>query len=405
MLRPMPIIDVFEIAHWLGSTGKLSASQAEVERYWAHLKNTGQSWAIRHEASQHPFMLYGDEVVFTQSGEKLLVYSIAPVLQESRTSWTSHYPVFVIRSARSLGYRTLQPYFRRISWGFNVLFTGYFPYADSEGNAYSPASLEGQRAGSKISIKGALTEILGDWKSHVDTFSLLPTYSSNNICFKCKASKNGRYIYTDFSDTPDWHTSRRDTAGFVNECLPNFHPSSLLCVYFFDVSWIKFCHLHCGPLGIFLYINGGLLAMLTDRNHFGVLPLDQQLKAAWDKFKAWARAEKVEIPSLFYKSFQHPMRGFSALSQVIWLNAHARCSQPVFRSALLHRATGEFVYYTAKGFNSRCILAWLARESELCLDQHPEDVQLQFAHHLARLGANLVASFLKVGSNSPAAGF
>ena len=56
-------------------------------------------------------------------------------------------------------------------------------------------------------LKGAVTSIRGDWKFLVQSLPLKFSYSTNRICFKCRATKNMECPFTDLSEDALWRTS------------------------------------------------------------------------------------------------------------------------------------------------------------------------------------------------------
>lgn len=69
-------------------------------------------------------------------------------------------------------------------------------------------------------LKFCLTELRGDWEWHVNALNLRPHWSSNEICFKCRATKTaGDLVYTDFCDDAAWVDSRYSHIEFINSVL------------------------------------------------------------------------------------------------------------------------------------------------------------------------------------------
>ena len=56
----------------------------------------------------------------------------------------------------------------------------------------------------------AVTCVKGDWKLLVQALSSKFSASSNEICFKCCATKNLRLPYTDVAPSADWRSRQRD---------------------------------------------------------------------------------------------------------------------------------------------------------------------------------------------------
>jgi hypothetical protein len=298
--RLMPMVDPHMVFHWLISKGKLNTGKQQIRFFWRHFRRKEVDWAMGHCASEddHPYAIYGDECVYNLQNEKLLCIAVSFVLHETRSSWTSHFPCIILRAGLSFGQRTVQPLLRRFAWSLNVAHHGIGPYHDELGVLFNPSNVEHKYAGEELANgeKMSLCEIDGDWKHHIESFGMKTTTSSNNICFKCSAVKlPNRFCFWNFGQDAPWYNTMRSTAAFIGQVLPVFSPCPLICVYGFHVGMFRWCMLHAGPLGLFLFINGAMLTILLDKLWFGTPQGGQEgmLKIAWDSFKRFCKDHNI----------------------------------------------------------------------------------------------------------------
>ena len=192
-----------------------------------------------------------------------------------------------------------------------------------------------------------VTEIGGDWKYIREAFEMRSHWNSSKMCHLCQTP---RLCMTDLSDDLPW----RDLANFCEEILPtNNNWSPLVLLRNFHPTLITWCLLHTVYLGLLWTANGASLAYLLELGRWGNpsdINLKLRLRLAYVSFQAWLKRYKISS------------------------------SQRVFKPRMLFKS-GHGAYLSAKGFNSRCLAAWLADESKEHLDSYsmdaPEELVLQ----------------------------
>lgn len=103
----VPILYPHELWIYLVTTARIVIDMAEVTKYWSHFRGLKVPWAMEHPAdSGHiPIGLYGDDVQYTKTGEKLTGLLIDCPLIRFVNGWLCRFPFFVLRWARSCGHR------------------------------------------------------------------------------------------------------------------------------------------------------------------------------------------------------------------------------------------------------------------------------------------------------------
>lgn len=62
------------------ATGRLARDQAEIDRFWNHVREH-TDWGPNHIAQGHnPMSIYGDDARYNLAGDKILLIAMSPVL-------------------------------------------------------------------------------------------------------------------------------------------------------------------------------------------------------------------------------------------------------------------------------------------------------------------------------------
>ena len=181
-------------------------------------------------------------------------------------------------------------------------------------------SLERLRSGVR-GYKFQLYELRGDWKHHQETIGLVNHWRCNAICHRCGASKqDGALRYWDFVDSPCWRHTVRSLLQFYLEQVDLASPycNALLLATSFHYRRIRVCLMHAVNLGVGMDSNGACLRVLCDMQWFGAGSIDAKFTAAWLRFRAWLKTNKVQ------------------------------CSQPRFKTWMLHQTTEDFCLLKTK---------------------------------------------------------
>ena len=216
-----------------------------------------------------------------------------------------------------------------------------------------------------------VTEIGMDWKAFRELLQLKSHWNASFMCHMCRMTN---HQYADLPEELSW----RSTAEFIAEALRPTEVTPMILLRRFSVSCLAWCSLHNVNLGLLWTINGACLQYLVESDVYCSLRefgYGHCLKLAFQDFKSWQKNTKI------------------------------RCSQREFSERMLFKK-GHGSYLSAKGYNSRCIAAFLSDKFKLLLDAsgaHPSSELLLQTHCLC---LELVCQFtcglcVVVNSNHP----
>ena len=127
-----------------------------------------------------------------------------------------------------------------IKWSSDVMATGKMPDVDWDRIPWPEGSYRARLAGHFIAngMRFLINQILADWKFHKEAFKLRSSYSHQEICVRCFASKTGAFVFSDFRRLALHRAHTRTQANFLAQydgLIPNlcriygFH-SWMLCI-------------------------------------------------------------------------------------------------------------------------------------------------------------------------------
>lgn len=175
---------------------------SEVRRFWNHARSFNLPWADASRDSLHvPLALYGDSAKFSCLGDKITGVFMSMPLWNPRSSRFSRFLLYALETNYSLGGLTLNPLYAKI--------------VDSLWKLYEEGlCIKGQQ------IRFATIEIRGDWEWHYSAFNLIPSWRSDQFCWRCAANKKDNNNFLDFGEDPGWHETERTHTEFLAECIP-----------------------------------------------------------------------------------------------------------------------------------------------------------------------------------------
>ena len=322
----VPIFHPHEVLRYLFDDVGIRVPDQALRDYWNESTRSGIPWAVQSEDnSRIPLKLFSDDAQVNDQGDKIFAFVISCPLFRPKNSRTSKWPVAVINLRRSLGWMTIRPIISALVYSLNL--------------AYDEPTREGFRF--------QVTEIGMDWKALRETFNMKSHWNSALMCHMCHMNNKE---YANLPSNLRW----RSNSNFIAEILSPNEVTPLILLRQFDVSCITWCSLHNLNLGLLWTINGGGLVCLLEMNVFGNLSaegFDACLKKAYLDFRQWQRATRKY------------------------------CSQRPFTYRMLFK-NAHGAYFSAKGWNSRCICAFLADKSKSVLDMTIDpSAELQLCTH------------------------
>lgn len=335
-MKSFPIVHPHRLLSCLFDYVGLQIAQSEVRQYWTHARSMGEEWALEHPASwDHiPVGIHGDAAkLWTQyKFEKVVAIWMNVILFRPSSVRHSRFLLFSCPHALMVKNRTLNRVFRRLVWSFNAAFEGINPTVGEGGRALTGNDL--LRAGSPITSSNhrfALCELRGDWEYHRDVFRFTASWQGIDMCFRCPAKSKGaaRDLYHNLGPDCAWVHEEFNLAQFISRRLKDRHLSPLLNLKGFHPGCLQWCVMHIINLGLLFPTNGGALLLLCELGWFGGGDLSTQLEVAYANFVDFCKQNAI------------------------------RQSQPPFTVKMVLKKTGQEML-TAKAYNGRCVLSWLA---------------------------------------------
>ena len=101
--RKFPVVLPHNLLPWLQRNHAFpQVTSAELSTYWKHFSDNNVEWATASEGIQsqlHPCFLWGDDVQYNESYEKLCVVCLGHCLDKRKFSLETCWPLFTIREA------------------------------------------------------------------------------------------------------------------------------------------------------------------------------------------------------------------------------------------------------------------------------------------------------------------
>lgn len=106
---------------------------------------------------------------------------------------------------------TLRPIYHRFAWSMTCAFEARRPKVGPNGESHELGPRQRKLAGTPLHKSCAMTEFRGDWKYHVQCFSLSRWWKCNRVCHKCDASQtaqlHGTFEFVGTFVEPEIHCS------------------------------------------------------------------------------------------------------------------------------------------------------------------------------------------------------
>ena len=183
-----------------------------------------------------PLRLHGDGIMIRQwTSTQVREFQRNPIMLE------------VLEDANEHTYEALNSI---MLWSFNLCAEGKWPNCDHAGRPFT--STDGHRYDNRGlpfagGLRGALSQILGDWKWEAECLGLPQNYKKNDMCHDCYCTKKGPLSFKDLrEDNPgfvmrhkheDWRAAVEGKIGLLKD--KPLHK-----------SMVKSDFMHVGPLGI-----------------------------------------------------------------------------------------------------------------------------------------------------------
>ena len=152
---------------------------------------------------------------------------------------------------------TFNALFAVFVWSMQILLGGIHPQERHDG-----APLDAARAKltkRKLGFQAVLLQARGDWQWFNQVFQF-PSWSSGRICWRCKASQEGKFAYWKCGPRAAWRKTRYTAGEFLAQQLQEgVEPSPLFSCPGFTIEMICIGALHCLDAGVTQDILGNIL--------------------------------------------------------------------------------------------------------------------------------------------------
>jgi hypothetical protein len=185
--------------------------------------------------------------------------------------------------------KTMQAIFAILAWSFQVLTAGFFPPKDHAGNPFL-SSWRTKSQGKSFNCTALLTEVRGDWEMYKNTFNLSGWSGTDNICYRCYASKE---TSRDCTSSAVWRSQRKTTMDHFADCITEGRQISALFsapglqIDCFVIDWLHAC-----DLGVAQDFLGNLIYFLLDR--FPGASKDKRLSSVFRSMQSFYRRCSVD---------------------------------------------------------------------------------------------------------------
>jgi hypothetical protein len=185
--------------------------------------------------------------------------------------------------------KTMQAIFAILAWSFQVLTAGFFPPKDHAGNPFL-SSWRTKSQGKSFNCTALLTEVRGDWEMYKNTFNLSGWSGTDNICYRCYASKG---TSRDCTSSAVWRSQRKTTMDHFADCITEGRQISALFsapglqIDCFVIDWLHAC-----DLGVAQDFLGHLIYFLLDR--FPGASKDKRLSSVFRSMQSFYRRCSVD---------------------------------------------------------------------------------------------------------------
>ena len=155
-----------------------------------------------------------------------------------------------------------------------------------------------------------LTEVRGDWKHHQQVWGLVKAaFTSNNVCHVCKASRTDRnFSMLEFTRQPAFLATTRSHLTFLTEIMGS-SGCHLIFVKKFQYSMLRWCSMHAVQLGVGLFLNGGCIYELMQREWFTGNTVADQYRDAYKSFKKFLKEHRIVCSQPAFKPWMYVSSG------------------------------------------------------------------------------------------------
>ena len=185
---------------------------------------------------------------------------------------------------------TLDPLLEVFAWSMKVMLGGRHPSVSHDGTKLDIA--RAAKGNKPLGFTGGLMQARGDWQFYNAVFSF-PAWNSGQMCWKCRASQEGRFAYWKCGPTAAWRSTRYTSGEFLDNLqAQGVSINPLFTAPGFTIDDVCIGRLHAMDLGVSQEISGNIFweAVL----HLRMPGRNQALRihSLWVRIKAYYAARK-----------------------------------------------------------------------------------------------------------------
>jgi len=242
-----------------------------------------------------PLGIHGDDAG-GHGPEKVLVITWGSVAVD-RPTMDSRICFAMLRDSEAVSGVTREKLYQILTWSFNALAMGCFPAADENGTDFGPAHHpdRAQLAGRPLhpgGMRGAWSEMRGDWKFLRESLHLHDYYNARNCCHLCAAKRDhpsscefGRdaTVRSTCVNGSEWIAGKKHSGT-----------SPLLSFPGFNIWRVQFDIMHTLDLGILQHaIPSALQELCAADGPFKGPTIESRVQAASAAYHKWCRDNHV----------------------------------------------------------------------------------------------------------------
>ena len=285
-----------------------TGGRENLESWWAKAEEINDSWYRCHPVihstpdpqQRIPYGLHGDDAGMAGSTSVLVITwgSVAvfgPTL-DTRLLFT------MVKVNEAVKHTTLHEIYEVLRWSLEALARGRYPDRDHRGVLFSPGHHPERFkwANQEIAggIKGAWSEMRGDWKYLREALHLQNHYGTNEVCHLCKAhSVIRRLHYTTFGEDTVHRRTLTTAYDWLHLYVCAVLVSPLILIPGFNIWRVLVDILHNLELGIYQYAAPSAMWQFTESpakgGFFAGHDRQARFDTAYEDYRRWCAASSA----------------------------------------------------------------------------------------------------------------
>jgi hypothetical protein len=185
---------------------------------------------------------------------------------------------------------TLDPLLEVFAWSMQVLLGGRHPSVSHDGTKLDAA--RSAKCNTPLGFTGGLMQARGDWQFYNAVFSF-PAWNSGQMCWKCRASQEGRNAYWKCGPTAAWRSTRYTRGEFLDNLIAEgVTINPLFTCPGFSIDDVCIGRLHAMDLGVSQEVLGNIFWEAVLYLRMPGRSQKARVQSLWVRIKAYYAATK-----------------------------------------------------------------------------------------------------------------